>query len=216
MSNMKTFVIAMDCEAETVTRHLAGLKEETLYGRRVVRGTLNGEDTAVVVSGIGKGNAAAATQLALQLSGGGAPVLNLGVAGAVDGSMGVGDLYEVSEAVQYDFDLTELNGTEMGTLNERTSPYIPCAAAGRLPAKILGSGDRFNDSAEDNALLRRLGIGLRDMEGGAIAHVCERAGVPCSMWKCVSDVHGSGATPEQYKENLAACLERLAALAATL
>ena len=66
MSCMKTFVIAMDCEAEAVTRHLAEPREETLYGRRVVRGTLNGEDTAVIVSGIGKGNAAAATQLALQ------------------------------------------------------------------------------------------------------------------------------------------------------
>ena len=215
MSSMKTFVIAMDCEAEAVTRHLAEPKEETLYGRRVVRGTLNGEDTAVIVSGIGKGNAAAATQLALQLSGG-APVMNIGVVGAVDDSMSVGDLFEVSAAVQYDFDLTAINGTEMGTLNERKSPYIPCAAAGRLPAKILGSGDRFNDSAEDNALLRRLGIGIRDMEGGAIAHVCELAGVPCSMWKCVSDVYGSGATPGQYKENLAACIERLAAFAATL
>ena len=121
MSSMKTFVIAMDCEAEAVTRHLAEPREETLYGRRVVRGTLNGEDTAVIVSGIGKGNAAAATQLALQLSGG-APVMNIGVVGAVDDSMSVGDLFEVSAAVQYDFDLTAINGTEMGTLNERTSP----------------------------------------------------------------------------------------------
>lgn len=206
---MNAFVIAMDNEAQTVIGNLAGAAEEKLFGRRVAKGKLNGADVAVVVSGIGIANAAAATQLALSLF---SPetVYNVGVAGGLDPAMEVGDLYEVESAVQYDFDLTQINGTEFGTLNERDSPYIPFSPKGAYPAKILGSGDRFNDSPEDNALLLRLGASLRDMEGAAIANVCEKAGVACRSLKCVSDVYGKGATAGQYLENLAKCMKILA------
>ena len=56
---MKVFVTAMDCEAETVVRNLADSREERLFGRKVVFGTIAGEETAVVVSGVGKASAAA-------------------------------------------------------------------------------------------------------------------------------------------------------------
>ncbi len=212
---MKVFVIAMDKEAACVVANLENPREGRPYGRRVVRGALNGEDALVVVSGVGKSNAAAATQLALQLTGA-KTVVNLGVAGGLDPAMKVGDIYEVEDAVQYDFDLAQINGTEYGTLNERDSPYIPCAPTGRLPTRRLGTGDRFNDSVADAELLRRLGVGLRDMEGAAVAHVCETAGAACVMYKCVSDIQGSGSTLEQYLENLRACLAALTDFAKTL
>ncbi len=207
---MKVFVIAMDKEAACVAANLENPREERLYGRRVVRGTLGGEDALIVVSGVGKSNAAAATQLALQLTDA-KTIINLGVAGGLEPAMKIGDIYEVEDAVQYDFDLTEINGTEYGTLNERDTPYIPCATTGRCPVKRLGTGDRFNDSVADTELLLRLGVGLRDMEGAAVAHVCETAGVACVMYKCVSDLQGSGSTLEQYLENLRACLANLTA-----
>lgn len=212
---MKVFVIAMDNEAETVVSNLENAAESRLYGRRVVRGTLNGDEAFVVVSGVGKSNAAAATQLAIQETGAKA-IYNLGVSGGLERSMQVGEIYGVSSAVQYDFDLVQINGTEMGTLNERETPFIPCKAAGRCPAKILGTGDRFNDSADDSALLKKLGVSLRDMEGAAIAHVCETAGVEFVSFKCISDVEGSGSMPEQYMENLKKCLAILTDFARTL
>ena len=52
---------------------------------------------------------------------------------------------------------------------------------------------------------------LRDMEGGAIAHVALRAGVPCRMLKSVSDVAGSGSTTDQYLANLKRALAALSA-----
>ena len=122
--------------------------------------------------------------------------------------MKIGDLYEVDRAVQYDFDLAQLNGTEIGVLNERTSPYIPMRTTGRYPAKTLATGDHFNDNTADLPLLKHLGVGLRDMEGAAIAHVCETAGVPCRALKCVTNVLGSGATG-QFAENLKRCLALL-------
>lgn len=212
---MKVFVIAMNNEAECVVSNLENAVESTLFGRRIVRGTLNGEDALVVVSGVGKSNAAAATQLAIQETGT-KRIFNLGVSGGLDPAMKVGDIYEVSAAVQYDFDLVQINGTEMGTLNERDTPFIPCKAEGRFAAKTLGTGDRFNDNADDSALLKRLGVSLRDMEGAAIAHVCETAGVEFVSYKCISDVEGSGSMPEQYMENLKKCLEILTRFAKTI
>lgn len=212
---MKVFVIAMNNEAECVVSNLEDAVESTLFGRRIVRGTLNGEDAFVVVSGVGKSNAAAAAQLAIQETGT-KRILNLGVSGGLDPAMKVGEIYEVADAVQYDFDLVQINGTEMGTLNERETPFIPCKAEGRFEAKTLGTGDRFNDSADDSALLKRLGASLRDMEGAAIAHVCETAGVEFVSYKCISDVEGSGSMPEQYMENLKKCLEILTRFAKTI
>ncbi len=201
----KTFVIAMDNEAKCVSDNMEGLSEERVFGRRVLCGRLGGADALVVVSGVGKSNAAAATQLALNLTGAD-EIVNFGVAGGLDPSMKVGDVYEVSDAVQYDFDLCQINGTEMGTLNERTTPFIPCAPTGAFPARRLGTGDRFNDSAADESLLLGMGVALRDMEGAAIAHVCETAGVRLRSVKCVSDVRGAGSMPGQYMENLRRCL----------
>lgn len=126
--------------------------------------------------------------------------------------MEVGELFAVRAAVEYDFDLSALNGTEVGTLNERTSPYIPLATRAEdvYPLEVLGTGDRFSDDETDLPLLRRLGIGLRDMEGAAIAHVCETAGIPFRSLKCVSDVHGKKSMTGQYRDNLAFCLTHLA------
>lgn len=212
---MKVFVIAMNNEAECIVSNLENAVESTLFGRRIVRGTLNGEDALVVVSGVGKSNAAAAAQLAIQETGT-KRIFNLGVSGGLDPAMKVGEIYEVADAVQYDFDLVQINGTEMGTLNERDTPFIPCKAEGRFAAKTLGTGDRFNDNADDSALLKKLGASLRDMEGAAIAHVCETAGVEFVSYKCISDVEGSGSMPEQYMENLKKCLEVLTRFAKTI
>ena len=187
---MRAFVIAMECEAEAVRPALR--PADRLY-----------------VSGIGKVNAAAATQKAIDE--GATEIWNCGLSGGFDPAMRVGDVYAVAAAVEYDFDLAKINGTRMGQLDERDSPYfdLKVAAPFRETARVLATGDRFNDSEDDLALLAELGCTLRDMEGAAVAHVCERNGVPCTMFKCVSDVHGQGAMTEQYGENKQKCLSLL-------
>ncbi len=207
---MKAFVISMDNEAQCVIDNLVDAVEACEFGRRVVRGKLGGEATMVVVSGIGKSNAAAATQLAIQ--NGADVIINIGVAGALDSSIEVADIYEVDSAVQYDFDLSAVNGTMVGTLDERSTPYIPLSVTGMYPAKSIGTGDKFNDSDDDNDLLMNvLTCALRDMECAAVAHVCERAGVRCVAFKCITDVRGKGAMTGQYVDNLRRCLAKLTA-----
>ena len=198
----------MDNEAQCVIDNLVEAFERREYGRRVIRGKLNGEPTFVVVSGIGKSNAAAATQFAIQC--GANIIINIGVAGGLEPSIEVADIYEVDSAVQYDFDLSAVNGTMVGTLDERSTPYIPLATTGKLTAKSIGTGDRFNDSDDDNDLLLNvLSCSLRDMECAAIAHVCETAKVRCYAFKCITDVRGKGAMTGQYVDNLVRCLKKL-------
>ena len=58
------------------------------------------------------------------------------------------------------------------------------------------------------ALLESLGADVRDMEGAAIAHIAYAAGVPCTMFKSISDNAGEESVRE-YRENLKIALGAL-------
>ena len=197
---MRAFVIAMRCEADAVEPHLG--PEDCLY-----------------VAGIGKVNAAAATQKAI--CEGADEIWNVGLCGGFGEDIEVGDIYGVESATEYDFDLAKINGVSIGVLDGFDTPYLHCfkpAVLRENPPKwfkgwrILATGDRFNDSESDHELITKtLCASLRDMEGAAVAHVCKLAGVKCVSLKCVSDVAGRGAMTGQYLDNRVACLVRLSA-----
>ncbi len=199
----------MDKEAAPVIAAMKRIKERRICGKRVICGTLFGQKTAIVICGVGKVNAACGTQYAIDKLK--ADVLiNVGVAGGLNRDLKVSELYEMSHAVQYDFDLTQLNGTQIGTLDECKENYIPLAICGKYPQKRLATGDRFNDSKTDyNLLTKVLKADVRDMEGGAIAQVCMHAQKPCFIYKIISDIYGNGSTTEQYLHNLSLCFKTL-------
>ena len=198
---MRAFVIAMECEAACVRPYLK--PGDRLY-----------------VSGIGKVNAAAATQKAI--CEGADEIWNAGLCGGFGDDIEVGDVFGVESAVEYDFDLAKLNGTRVGQLNEYDTPYLPFERISNLKSQIsesglrrrvLATGDHFNDSESDYALItKELGASLRDMEGAAIAHVCRKSGVPCRSLKCVTNVAGKGSMTGQYEENKRRSLERLSSV----
>ena len=191
---MRAFVIAMDCEADCVRPWMKS--GDRLY-----------------VAGIGKVNAAAAAQKAI--CEGADEIWNAGLCGGFGDDIEVGDVFGVESAVEYDFDLAKLNGTRVGQLDEYETPYLAMArfvGPKELRYRILATGDHFNDSESDYALItKELGASLRDMEGAAIAHVCRRCGIPCRSLKCVTNVAHRGSMTGQYEENKRRCLERLTA-----
>lgn len=206
---MTVFVIAMASEAESVLANMTDVKRVTACGKNAYKGRLCGRDTAVIVTNVGKVNAACGAQYAIDVLSADR-IINIGVAGGLNGGMDVGKIYGISAAVQYDFDLVQLNGTKIGTLNEFDEPYIPLNTVSLYPLKKLGTGDRFNDNVDDYKLLTEdLDADIRDMECGAIAQVCSHAGVDLYSFKAISDLAGSGSTTEQYMHNLALCLEKL-------
>lgn len=175
---MRAFVIAMECEAEAVKPCLR--PDDRLY-----------------LSGIGKVNAAMATQKAIDE--GAELIVNAGLAGGIDPTMKVGEVYEISAAVEYDFDLDELDHRGVGVLEEREEARIPFS--GEPGGRILATGDHFRNDDRDFELIRSLGCSIRDMEGAAIAHVCERNGVKCRAVKAISNVAGQGGMVDQYEVN---------------
>lgn len=208
---MICFVIALESEAKPVIANMSNVQSAVIYGRKVYTGEMNDENTCVIVTDVGKVNAAAGTQLAIERFGAEA-VINLGLAGGLNQSMHVGEIYAISHAAEYDFDLCQINGTSAGTLNECEQPWLPLHCSEGYACKKLGTGDRFNDSRQDFILLtEQLGADIRDMEGGAVAHVCMRAGVPCFSFKCISDIAGAGSTTEQFISNTRLCAENLRA-----
>lgn len=195
---MRAFVIAMESEAEAVRPHLR--PEDRIY-----------------VSGVGKVNAAAATQRAI--CEGAEEIWNAGLCGGFGDDIEVGDIFGVESATEYDFDLAKINGVSVGVLDGCSSPYIHCykppELLERVPKwfggwKILATGDRFSDSEDDFELITKtLCASLRDMEGAAVAHVCWLNGAKCFLMKCVSDVAGQGAMTDQYLDNRQRCLLKL-------
>ncbi|MCI9407988.1 MAG: 5'-methylthioadenosine/S-adenosylhomocysteine nucleosidase [Clostridia bacterium] len=205
---MKVFVVAMEKEAAPILEVMRVRRFLNFCGKRVLTGELYGVRCGVVVCGVGKVNAAMGTQIAIDELGA-EVIINVGVAGGLNGSLEVGKIYEISHAVQYDFDLTQLNGTKIGTLDECKENFLALDALSLYPLKKLATGDRFNDSAEDFKLLTELGADIRDMEGAAVAQVCMHAKVELRAYKVISDLAGSGSTTEQYMKNLAVCADTL-------
>ncbi len=199
----------MSGEAQTVLDNMNDIAQATVCGKKIYRGKLCGRDTAVVVTDVGKVNAACGAQYAIDALGAD-KIINIGVAGGLNDGTRVGQIYGISHVVQYDFDLAQLNGTQIGTLNEFEEPYLPLATIPLYELKKLGTGDRFNDSTADFALLtRELKADVRDMECGAIAQACAHAGVKLYSFKSISDAAGSGSTTEQYARNLELCFKEL-------
>ncbi len=204
-------VIAMDSEAEILLDQMEIEDIRTVYGKTVHIGKAFGKKIVLVVSAEGKVNAAAGACAAI--AAGADVVLNFGVAGGLKAeNTEVGEVYLIEKALQYDFDLKQLSGKEVGTLPGEEENFLPlCVPPLPYPRRALGTGDRFDDSPADHALLLRLGCDVRDMEGGAIAEVCKYAGVPCVSVKAISDVYGSGSTTEQFRKNCKRALLELSA-----
>lgn len=211
---MITAIIAMKSEAEILLKNATVTAEKTLLGKKTYEGEFHGKKFALVICGVGKVNAAvgaAAGITAYRPS----SVLNFGVAGGLNEAAKLCEVYAINKAVQFDFDLTQLNGGKIGTLDEYTENYLPLSPlppvlSAAFPVRALATADRFNDSAADYALLtKELNADIRDMEGCAIVQTAKSAGVPVYSFKAISDVAGSGSTTQQYLQNRAAALFNL-------
>ena len=205
-------VIAMQSEADILLDQMKIHRSLTVSGKKIHVGTAFGKEIAVCVCGVGKVNAALGAQLLVSKFDV-AKLLNFGVAGGLNKDTELCGVYQIGEAVQFDFDLTQLNGTKIGTLDEYEENYL---SLDRLktdfPLKKLGTSDRFNDSPDDFKLLtQELQADIRDMEGAAIVQAAYAAQLPVYSLKAISDVAGSGSTTEQFLTNRDKALQNLKA-----
>ncbi len=195
-------VIAMQSEADILLSEMQVERSLTVSGKKIHVGKAYGKNVALCVCGVGKVNAALGAQLLISKFDA-EKLLNFGVSGGLNGATELCKVYQIAEAVQFDFDLVQLNGTKMGTLNEYEENYL---ALNLLPLPLekrrLATADRFNDSQADYELLtKELYADIRDMEGAAVVQAAYAAELPVYAIKAISDVAGSGSTTEQFLQN---------------
>lgn len=203
-------VIALQSEAEILLSQMKISRSLSVSGKNVHVGRAYSKDIALCICGVGKVNAALGTQLLVSKFDA-EKILNFGVAGGLNKNTKLCAVYQIVAAVQFDFDLVQLNGTKIGTLDEYKENYLNlnCFKA-PLEKRKLGTADRFNDSPEDYKLLtEELQADIRDMEGAAIVQAAFAAELPVYSVKAISDVAGSGSTTEQYLANKDKALKNL-------
>ncbi|WP_305783946.1 nucleosidase [Symbioplanes lichenis] len=159
-----------------------------------------GTDLPVLITGMGKVNAALGLGATLGAGPRPSEVINLGTAGGL--RPGVSGTHVVGTVMQHDLDgdvLFKLTGEVTG----------PPLLVGDPAGPVLATGDAFiNDDAARDALARD--ASLVDMEGYAVAAAAQQFGVPVRLVKHVSDDAGAGAA-KSWRDSVADCSRLLGA-----
>ncbi|MCF0135218.1 MAG: 5'-methylthioadenosine/adenosylhomocysteine nucleosidase [Lachnospiraceae bacterium] len=213
-------ITATQQEFEVLNR-LLGTGEQ---GRmRFITGTLGNTEVAGVQAGIGKVNAALCAQKLIDTY----PVdaiINVGVAGALDPALHVGDMVISADALQHDFDTTYF-GDEPGQITGFNSIEFKAdkdlVELAEKAAKALDfrykvgrilSGDQFIcDTAKKDWLVSQFAGDCTEMEGAAIAQVCTVNAIPFVILRAISDGADDGAGMS-YDRFVVYAAERAAAL----
>ena len=136
----------------------------------------------LIISGIGKANAAMATGYSCYKC---KPtcICNLGAAGATDFSHALGENFHITEIIEYD-------RHELTTKR----PYIhhPDILNGFQTARLSTSDMAVLDPDERKKI--SMNADLIDMEGASVAQACRKFNTKCFMFKFVSD------TPDHAKD----------------
>ena len=185
---MYVFVVALQDEAEGVIKTFGFKKTCVLAGKPVYEGLVANRSIALVICGIGKVSAALATQAAIDKF---KPekIINFGTAGGANDSVNILSLYLIDKCCQYDFDLSELDGCEVGYMQDYGTKFYECdnSFPAFLPKTSLCTADRFSNRIADIDTVNSAGCSLRDMEGAAVAQVALSNGLPFIALKGVTD-----------------------------
>lgn len=208
---MKAILYAM--HKEIAAPFLGGEPVENragLFLRRLSGGLL------VCVCGVGKVNAALATQLLIDTFAVD-ELWNAGVSGCFRGDP-PGTLITARACVQHDMDTF---GDPPGLIPVLDLVELPCAGARAHAATlsaagyscrpgVVATGDWFQRDYHRAARIRdQFSADVCDMEAAAAAHVCLRSRIPFHCLKVVSDHLFHPSQYEEYQANLPAAAARL-------
>ncbi len=200
---MKTIGIigAMAEEIAYLKEKIEIVTTKTVIGLQFHVGKYCGNSIVLVISGIGKVNAAVCTQVLIDHFGVDY-VINTGAAGAVSDELRIGDILISVDAVQHDMDVSAL-GDPVGTIPRLAESYFKAdeslvrlaqeaAAESTEEYKVIlgrvASGDQFIGTKEGKERIRKYVQGdCAEMEGAAIAHACWLNRIPFVVIRAISD-----------------------------
>ncbi len=198
---------AMDEEVQ----YLKSIASEQSEKEGFLSGKINGVPVVIVMSGIGKVNAALCAQR-LIIEFGVTHVINTGIAGAAARGLTVLDMVASTDALYHDFDVTGFGykPTVIPRMETSTFPadknMLQCALDAfeelkdsddfrghKLISGRIASGDQFISSSEvKKHIIEICSPACVEMEGAAIAHACFINKIPFLILRCMSDCADDG------------------------
>lgn len=176
-------------------------------------GRLSGHDVIILKCGVGKVNAAIATQLLIDRFGVNAVIFS-GMAGSLVPYLNKSDIVVSNMVVQYDVDLSAF-GRRPGEIPElarliEAEPNLVKAAASvyeqmkekeswenNMIVGTIATGDSFiSDAKKIKWLQTEFGAVAVEMEGGAVGQVCQMNKVPFVVIRVISDGAGESAAAD--------------------
>ena len=189
---------AMPEEIEPIISKLENLKETQYAANKYYEGTYNGKEVVVAYSKIGK-VFATLTATSLIEKFGCDTLLFSGVAGAISDELKVGDLIIAESLCQHDLDITAFGHAhgyvpegEVCVLSDEKLRAVAKKVAKTkgltLKEGIIATGDQFvADAQRKEWISKTFNADALEMEGAAVAVVCNALGVPFFILRAISD-----------------------------
>lgn len=192
---------AMELEVEQLKENMSITEIVTKASMEFYTGTLNGVDTVVVRSGVGKVNAALCVQIladVFQVT----HIINTGIAGSLNAELNIGDILISKDAIHHDMDVTifgyrpgevpSLGVCEFSANQEMIdAAVVSCKEVNPDINVRIGrvvSGDQFISNKEiKQHLIETFHGDCAEMEGASIAHGAYLNGIPFVIIRAISD-----------------------------
>jgi adenosylhomocysteine nucleosidase len=192
-------IFAMEEEIETFINNVDIQNEYDIFDLHFYESVINNVLCMMVVSGVGKVNAARTTQILIDNYGVDL-IINVGVAGGVSSNLNVLDIVVGEKLVQHDFDITAFNH-EKGYIPKvgvyiNSDEYLVKLSCEVLEKEginyhkgIIASGDIFcTEEAMSKKIATKFNALCVEMEGASIAQVCYLSHIPFIVIRSISDV----------------------------
>ena len=199
---MKTIGIigAMEEEIENIKPHIDIISTKNIVGLDFYMGKMGGNNVVLVRSGIGKVNAAVCSQVLIDLYAVDY-IINVGVAGAINKELKIGDVVIATDTMHHDMDTTYF-GDEIGIIPRMEESSFKAddelinialqASKDTIENNIytgrIVSGDQFLcDIEKKNKIWSHFKAYCVDMESAAIGQTCYLNKIPFSIIRSISD-----------------------------
>lgn len=225
INNKVGIVVAMKEELEEILYFVDKLEESIHSNTTFIEGKISNKECILVNCGVGKVNSARVTQKLVDLY---KPkyIINVGVAGAINDNLSIGDVVISNNNIQHDFDITAF-GHEKGYIsnvgkNFYSDKYLVGAAQEvclkeknrnyEVKLGTITSGDIFcTDDKMKNKIRCKFEADVVDMECAAIAQVSILEEIPFVSIRSISD-GPTGSNHQDFKNNLSFAAKRAAGI----
>lgn len=217
---------AMQIEIDNLIKLMTDINCENFSHINFFSGKINNIDCVVALCGPGKVNAAICTQIMI-IKYNPKVIVNIGVAGALEKNIKIGDIVLANFVVQHDMDTSAI-GDARGFISGINLIKIPCSdalnakinrAAAQLNEKIhigiIATGDQFISNKEKLLDIKNTFKAIVcEMEAASIGHVCFANNVKFAALKVISDNADENSNFDYEKFKIAAA-EKTAHLIST-